>query len=77
MRSFCTLYVRPCTVEFQCPSAFFASDSKTIGKIVDLKLVICCTMYSLFHRNSARSATCDRHTATTHTNVSLSLDSTV
>ena len=57
MKSLTTLHVSPWTVEFQCLRELTKSASKTIGRISSRFCAMSETMYSLFHRKSARSAT--------------------
>lgn len=58
MKSLTTLHVRPCTVWFQWEREFVYRAPKTMGRIWSRFCAMSDTMYSLFQRNRARSATC-------------------
>jgi len=59
-KSFRTFRVRLWTAWFQCPLVFLSSAGKMIGNITLLFCLIKLSIWSLFHKNNARSATWTR-----------------
>lgn len=56
---FRTFMVRPWTAWFQCDLTFFSNGSKMIGRMTQRFWAIKLTMWSLFHKKKALSATCN------------------